>query len=576
MPSTRVLYISGSVGLGHARRDLAIARELRRLDSGVEIVWLAGEPARQVIAGAGETLLPESAAYGDETGVAEDAAGGFSLNLMGRFALRAQSAWKRAVATFEEVSGKYPYDLLIGDETYEIDAALAKRPELKKAPFVMIYDFVGLDAMSRNPLEQLITYRGNWVWGGGPRAKPPTQQDLALFIGQPEDVADRPFGFLLPNRREYARRYYHFVGYTFPFDPADYSDKKKVRAALGYDEERPLVICAVGGTAIGDDLLRLCAASYPHIQERASDARMVLVCGPRIDPASIQVPSGVEVRGYVPRLYEHFAACDVAVVQAGGTTTLELTALRRPFVYFPLEGHFEQNLVVAKRLARHGAGERMLYSKTTPERLAEVVVGQLGREASWPDIPTDGAWRAAELIHKLAQGQDLREATQPTFPSKRPGRVLRVFVKYPTRIYRGRLANVLAARRELLLTTTGRKSGLPRTTPLNFITMDGAYVVAAGWGTHADWYQNLLANPEVTVQVGKRRFAARAHLVEEPEAQRDLVSQLVRRSWQLSKPPRPVRWFLRTVFSYDHDAVQTRAIEHPELVPVIRLVPKEG
>ena len=325
---------------------------------------------------------------------------------------------------------------------------------------------------------------------------------------------------------------------------------------------------------MGAELLRLCTAAYPHIEKRVGDAQMVLVCGPRIDPANVQMPPGVEVRGYVPRLYEHFAAWDVAVVQGGGTTPLELTALRRPFIYFPLEGHFEQNVVVAERLARHRAGERLLYSETTPERLAEAVVGQLGREASWPEIPTDGARRAAELIKELAQGHDLREATQPTFPSKRPGRVLRVFVKYPTRIYRGRLANVLAARRELLLTTTGRKSGLPRTTPLNFIMVDGAYVVAAGWGTHSDWYRNLLANPEVTVQVGKRRFAARAHLVEEPEAQKELVGQLVRRSWHLSKPPRPVRWFLRTVFSYDHDAVQARAIEHPELVPVVRLVPK--
>jgi|SRR5215203_5593339 len=74
MTGTRVLYISGSIGLGHVRRDLAIARELRRLDPGVKIMWLAGEPARHLIAEAGETLLPESAAYGDETGVAEDTA----------------------------------------------------------------------------------------------------------------------------------------------------------------------------------------------------------------------------------------------------------------------------------------------------------------------------------------------------------------------------------------------------------------------------------------------------------------------------------------------------------------------
>ena len=400
MTSTRVLFVSGSIGLGHARRDLAIARELRRLNPGVELVWLAGEPASQVIAEAGETLLPEAAAYGDETSSAEDASEEFSLNLMA-MGLRAQSAFKRTVAMFEEVSVKYPYDLLVGDETYEIAWTLGKRPELKKAPFTMIYDFVGMDAMSRNPLEQLMAYRVNWGWSGGPRGKPPTQEDLTLFIGELEDVADRTFGFLLPNRREYARRHYHFVGYAFGFDPADYADKAKVRAALGYDE-RPLIVCSVGGTSVGADLLHLCSRAYSHIAERVEDVRMVLVCGPRIDPATMQVPPGVEVRGYVPRLYEHLAACDVAVVQGGGTTTLELTALRRPFIYFPLEGHFEQNVVVAERLARHRAGQRLLYSKTTPETLAEAVVGHLEREASWPAIPTDGARRAAELINELA------------------------------------------------------------------------------------------------------------------------------------------------------------------------------
>ena len=401
MTSMRVLFVSGSIGLGHARRDLAIARELRHLNPGVEIVWLAGEPARQVIAEAGEKLLPETAAYGDETVSAEDASEEFSLNLMS-MGLRAQSAFKRTVAMFEEVSTKYSYDLLLGDETYEIAWALGKRPELKRAPFAMIYDFVGMDAMSRNPLERLMTYWMNWGWSGGPHGKPPSA-DLVLFIGEHDDVADRPFGLLLPNRREYARRYYHFVGYAFDFDPANYADGTKVRAALGYDD-RPLIVCSVGGTAVGADLLRLCAAAYPHIAERVGDIRMVLVCGPRIDPATIGVPSGVDVRGYVPRLYEHLAACDVAVVQGGGTTTLELTALRCPFVYFPLERHFEQNVVVAERLARHRAGERLLYSQTTPEMLAEAVVEQLGREARWPAIPTNGAQRAAELINELGSG----------------------------------------------------------------------------------------------------------------------------------------------------------------------------
>src|SRR5215210_4292729 len=71
MRSTRILYISDSIGLGHAARDLAIARELRILNAGIEIMWLAGDPARRLIAEAGETLLPETEAFAHETGVAE-------------------------------------------------------------------------------------------------------------------------------------------------------------------------------------------------------------------------------------------------------------------------------------------------------------------------------------------------------------------------------------------------------------------------------------------------------------------------------------------------------------------------
>lgn len=71
------------------------------------------------------------------------------------------------MAAFEEVSAKYPYDLLIGDEAYEITMTLGKRPELKKAPFAMIYDFVGLHAMTRSPLERLKVFRFNWSLRAG-------------------------------------------------------------------------------------------------------------------------------------------------------------------------------------------------------------------------------------------------------------------------------------------------------------------------------------------------------------------------------------------------------------------------
>ncbi len=398
----RALFISGSIGLGHVGRDLAIADALRRLRPDIEIDWLAGDPATRQLELAGERLLPECAVF-RETDFAEEQGGSFSLNLV-RYVRHAALGWVRVARTVLRLADANHYDFVVGDETYELAVAFALRPSLKKVPFAVIYDFFGLDSMSHNPLEGGLVYALNWLWGGKRRGKPPPF-DLAMFVGEPEDIPDRPLGSGLPNRRGYAMRHFEFLGYILPFDPAKLlEDRLEIRARLGYDE-RPLILCSVGGLAVGADLLRLCGSAYRHILERAEEARMILVCGPRLDPAVIDAPPGVEVRGFVPRLYEHLAACDLAIVQAGGTTTLELTALRRPFVYFPLEGQVEQTITVAGRLERHQAGERRDYKTTTPEALAETVTRLLHATPGWHAIPTDGAKRAAELIaERVAPG----------------------------------------------------------------------------------------------------------------------------------------------------------------------------
>jgi predicted glycosyltransferase len=404
---SRILFISGSIGLGHAARDLAIAEQLRSRRPGLEIDWLAGPPATGLIEEAGESILPEAAGF-QETGYAEDSAGEFSLSLP-RYVTYAARAWARAARTVLQVTRRRPYDLVVGDETYELTIAFALNRRLKKLPWVIIYDFFGLDAMTRNPLERGAIHALNRIWCGGSRGKPPPF-DLTLFVGEPDDVADSALGWRLPNRRAYAERHFQFTGYVLGFDPAAYADTRSLRRTLGYTEN-PLVICAVGGTAVGADLLRKCVAAYPRIRARVANARMMVVCGPRIDPATIPAPDGVEVRGYVPRLYEHFAVCDVAVVQGGGTSTLELAALRRPFLYFPLEGHAEQNLAVAQRLARQGAGSRGLYSQSTPDTLADAIVSELGRKPTWGPIRTDGAARAAELIDRLLPTSEAEGST---------------------------------------------------------------------------------------------------------------------------------------------------------------------
>ncbi len=398
MARKKILYISGSLGLGHITRDLAIAGELRRQNPEAEITWLAAHPAKVLLKEAGENLLPEPDAWADETVVAENASAGFQLNLL-KYAFKIRKVWAQHLEVFKRIIQRKEFDLVIGDETYEIDTVLKNRSLVIGTPFVMIYDFIGVDAMTKNPLERLGVYINNRKWAKGYKSVP-YPVNLLLFVGELEDVADKKFGFLLPNRREWAKALCKFVGYILQFDPKEYTDKSKVRSKLGYGEE-PLVVCSIGGTSIGKELLELCARAFPIIREKIPDLRMILVCGPRLPVGSVKVPTGVEVRGYVPALYEHFAACDLAIVQGGGTTTNELTALKLPFIYFPIEGHFGQEIVDVEKLTRFQAGIKMTYSQTTPESLAEKVISNIGKKVTYKPIPTDGAQKAAQLINKL-------------------------------------------------------------------------------------------------------------------------------------------------------------------------------
>jgi deazaflavin-dependent oxidoreductase (nitroreductase family) len=80
-----------------------------------------------------------------------------------------------------------------------------------------------------------------------------------------------------------------------------------------------------------------------------------------------------------------------------------------------------------------------------------------------------------------------------------------------------------AGRPMMLLTTKGAKSGQERITPLNY-SADGTRIVViasrGGAPTHPDWYRNLVANPEVTVEVGAEKYRARAYTAQEPERTR--------------------------------------------------------
>ena len=80
---------------------------------------------------------------------------------------------------------------------------------------------------------------------------------------------------------------------------------------------------------------------------------------------------------------------------------MELAAAKRPFVYFPLRRHFEQNLHVRHRLERYGAGHAMDLATATPETIAAAIAAALADGARRAEVERDGAARAARLLAGL-------------------------------------------------------------------------------------------------------------------------------------------------------------------------------
>jgi deazaflavin-dependent oxidoreductase (nitroreductase family) len=164
--------------------------------------------------------------------------------------------------------------------------------------------------------------------------------------------------------------------------------------------------------------------------------------------------------------------------------------------------------------------------------------------------------------------------SKPTFDRGRPGALQRLFFKAPIALYRGPIAAVMRSRCVMLLTTIGRKSGQPRTNGISFMPLDDRYVVFSGWGVRSDWYKNVLANPEVTIQVGGKTLQATAVPVSDPARRRELMQQMRQRSEHCG-PPEPVRTILSKTGLFDYEAELDLALKQGGELPVVELIPKK-
>jgi len=148
-----------------------------------------------------------------------------------------------------------------------------------------------------------------------------------------------------------------------------------------------------------------------------------------------------------------------------------------------------------------------------------------------------------------------------------PKWILRL-LKYPPRLVYALGLGPLIGNLVLLLTTTGRKSGLKRVTALQYEQINGDLYIGSARGTKADWFRNIQADPHVQVRVKSRRFQG----VAEPITDRERIADFL--EVRLKRHPRMIGGMLRAE-GLPPNPSRAQLAAHAENLAMLRITPTE-
>lgn len=313
-------------------------------------------------------------------------------------------------------------------------------------------------------------------------------------------------------------------------------------------DDKPIVYFAMGSSANQEVLLTTMAAlgKLP-----------VTVIAPikkHLAGTQAPIPANVHVFDWLPA-HKVNPLADVAVIHGGEGTVQTAAASGTPFVGIGLQPEQEANIDF---YVRQGTAVRLPKYAVTAEKLKTAVQHllhdpQVRRRAA--EVQThlqawDGPANAADFLQEFVRGEYAsgrgrqRPTTSNLQPLPSPGEknmsknnqpqppegLLKLVYRAPIYFYHARLGWLLGGR-FLLLNHVGRKSGLPRQAVVEVVDYDKAsdtYFIASGYGRRSQWFKNLQAQPEVTIQVGRRQLAVKADILD-PAASGEAMVQYAQR-----------------------------------------------
>lgn len=201
--SRRVLVVPGGGELHTVRRDLLIADALRARRPGLQVEWLAAEPARTLLAGRGETIHPASAGLPPMAGEGQDAF----------------SKWRESdeihflnFMILNDVVSEAPVDLVVADGAWGVDHHLHENPELKRFAYAWLTDAIGWvpEPEADERRRDLMADANAEMVEQAERY--PRIRDRALFVGSRDELPDARFGTAQPRIRDWAAERFTFTG----------------------------------------------------------------------------------------------------------------------------------------------------------------------------------------------------------------------------------------------------------------------------------------------------------------------------------------------------------------------------
>ena len=360
--------------MGHARRSLTLANEIRKLGD-YEIDWVASVPALSFLESRGERVLPVSSRLKTLSSAMEDRVSHGRLKDISLVARKSSALGRGNYKELREFLGNY--EALIQDEFVETMFSFMwdRNPPLPKKR-VVITDYFQMETSSWNPLSRLVTWYANRML-----AKAYGNSQLRIFADEAESTPEK-----LPK--------FEIVGPILEQLPNESREDLKKKLFSG--DSKIIVVVTVGGTSIGKQILDFIASNEKSIREGIGNAKLILMLGPRIDRKLY--PENSENLEFVPFTTEapsYFKAADCVVAQAGGSTLNEVASLGTPCVAIPIKNHWEQR-VNARKFSKEFGFQLLQYDELSAESVASAILAAMN--SKYEPKRSNGAEMAAKLI----------------------------------------------------------------------------------------------------------------------------------------------------------------------------------